>query len=193
MLFRGSYLFKTLSLYIKGCWFVINSLRPRQNGCLFADDTFKCILLNENIWIAINISLSFVPKGPIDNIPALVQIMAWRRSGDKPLSEPMMVSLLTHICVIRPQWVNLMSGTVFFKQYVHTICYTIFNVPRHISGNEISELMSSVWFECESSQRKLPSMEYFALITTRRSKTHDDIRSIYVYINIYLWKECYIV
>ena len=37
---------------------------------------------------------------------ALVQIMAWRRPGDKPLSEPMMVSLLTHICVTRPQWVN---------------------------------------------------------------------------------------
>ena len=32
--------------------------------------------------------------------------MAWRRSGDKPLSEPMMVNLLTHICVTRPQWVN---------------------------------------------------------------------------------------
>ena len=70
MLFRGSYLFKTLSLYLKGCWFAINSLRPRQNGCLFADDIFKCIFLNENILIAINISLSFVPKGPIDNIPA---------------------------------------------------------------------------------------------------------------------------
>ena len=44
--------------------------------------------------------------GPINIIPALVQIMAWRRPGDKPLSEPMMVSLLTHICVTRPQWVN---------------------------------------------------------------------------------------
>ena len=32
--------------------------------------------------------------------------MAWRRSGDKPLSEPMMDSLLTHICVTRPQWVK---------------------------------------------------------------------------------------
>ena len=31
--------------------------------------------------------------------------MAWRRSGDKPLSEPMMVRLPTHICVTRPQWV----------------------------------------------------------------------------------------
>ena len=48
-------------------------------------------------------SLRFVPKVPINTIPALVQILAWRRSGDKPLSEPMMVSLLTHICVTRSQ------------------------------------------------------------------------------------------
>ena len=72
-----------------------NSLRPRQNRRHFADDIFKCIFLNENIWIAIKISLKFVPKGPINNISALVQIMAWRRPGDKPLSEPMMVILPT--------------------------------------------------------------------------------------------------
>ena len=52
------------------------------------------------------ISLKFVPKVPINNIPALVQIMTWCRSGDKPLSEPMMDSLLTHICVTRPQRVK---------------------------------------------------------------------------------------
>ena len=73
----------------------------------FADDIFFCIFLNENVWIPINISLKFVPKCPINNIPALVQIMAWRRPGDKPLSEPMMVILKTHICVTRPQWVNM--------------------------------------------------------------------------------------
>ena len=75
----------------------INTLRPRQNGRRFADDAFICIFLNENVRISIKISLKFVPKGPINNIPALVQIMAWRRSGNKPLSEPMMVSLLTHV------------------------------------------------------------------------------------------------
>ena len=84
----------------------INTLRPRQNGRLFLDDIFKWIFLNENVWISIKISLKFVPKGPINNIPALVQIMAWRRPGDKPLSEPMMVRLPTHICVTRPQWIN---------------------------------------------------------------------------------------
>ena len=83
-----------------------NTLRPRQNGRHVADDIFKCIFLNENVWIPIKISLKFVPKDLINNIPALVQIMAWRRPGDKPLSESMMVSLPTHICVTRPQWVS---------------------------------------------------------------------------------------
>ena len=35
-------------------------------------------------------------------IIALVQIMAWRRPGIKPFSEPIMVNLPTHICVTRP-------------------------------------------------------------------------------------------
>ena len=82
----------------------INSLRPRQDGRHFPDGIFKRIFLNENVWILIKISLKFVPKGLINNIPALVQIMAWRRPGDKPLSQAMMVVLLTHICVTRPQW-----------------------------------------------------------------------------------------
>ena len=93
--------------HIADAWNVrINSLRPRQNGCLFADDTFKHIFLNENIRISTKNSMKFVPKGLINNIPALVLIMAWRRPGDKSLSEPMLVRSLTHICVTRPQWVN---------------------------------------------------------------------------------------
>ena len=84
----------------------VNTLRPRQNGRHFADDIFKCIFLNENAWILLKISLKFVPKVRINNIPALIQIMAWRRPGDKPLSEPMMDNLLTHVCVTRSQWVK---------------------------------------------------------------------------------------
>ena len=87
----------------------VNSLRLTQSGRRFAYDIFKCIFLNENVWISTKISLMFVPKGPINNIPALIQIMAWRRPGDKPLSETMMVSLPTHICVTRPQWVTWKS------------------------------------------------------------------------------------
>ena len=54
-----------------GC-LLVKTLRPRQNRRYFADDIFKCIFLNENVWIPIEISLKFVPKGPINNIPALV-------------------------------------------------------------------------------------------------------------------------
>ena len=99
------------SISVGGSLGYVNTLRPRQNGRHFADDIFKCIFPNENIWISIQFSPKFVPKGPINNIPALVQIMAWRRLGDKPLSELMMVSLLTHICVTRPEWVNLLRPT----------------------------------------------------------------------------------
>ena len=51
-----------------------NTLRPRQNCCHFSDDIFKCIFLNETVWIALKISLKFVPMVRINNIPALVQI-----------------------------------------------------------------------------------------------------------------------
>ena len=51
---------------------VVNSLRPRGNRRHFADDIFKCIFLDENVLISIKISLKFVPKDRINNIPALV-------------------------------------------------------------------------------------------------------------------------
>ena len=44
----------------------------KKNGYHFADDISKCIFLNENVWFPIKISLKFVPKGLINNIPALV-------------------------------------------------------------------------------------------------------------------------
>ena len=70
----------------QGLRLCIYSSPPGQNGRHFADDSFKRIFLNENIRISIEISLKFVPMGPINNIPALVQIMAWRLIGDKPFS-----------------------------------------------------------------------------------------------------------
>ena len=84
-----------------------NTLSPRWNWQHFADDIFKRIFFKENIWISFKISLKFVPEGPINNTEVLVQIMTRRRPGDNPLSEPMMVSLPTHICVTRPQWVKI--------------------------------------------------------------------------------------
>ena len=109
---------------------VYNTLRPRQNGHHFADDIFKCILLNENAWISIKISLKFVLEGLIDNIPALIQIMARHRPGDKPLSEAMMVRLPTHVYVTQPQWVNTCKHRFMIflspSSAQSTVCNTMF-------------------------------------------------------------------
>ena len=112
----------------------VNTFRPRQNGRHFAAAIFQ-IFLYENTSISINISLKSVPRGPVNNIAALVQIMAWRRPGDKPLSETMMIILLTHICVTRPQWVKYLhhltaeffhcpsTSEVTLKDHVNIDCY----------------------------------------------------------------------
>ena len=62
-----------------------------------------------------------VPNGPIGNIPALIQIMG------KPLSEPMMVILQTHICVTRPQWVEGLSTIMYIplRKNIWTRCWTM--------------------------------------------------------------------
>ena len=103
---------------------LFNTLRPRQNGDHFADDIFKCIFFNENEWILTKISLKFVLKGQINNIPVLVQIMAWRQPGNKSLSEPMMVRLLMHIYVTRPQWVKIVTAISPRGQWIDDVFFT---------------------------------------------------------------------
>ena len=74
---------------------IINSSPPGQNGHHFAN-IFEYIFMNEKSCILIQISLKFVSKDPIDNKSALVQVMAGRRAGGKPLPEPVLT-----ICGIR--------------------------------------------------------------------------------------------
>ena len=57
---------------------------------ILANHIFTWIFLNENDRIQIQISLRFVPRSPLDSKPAVIQVMARHRTGDKPLSEPMM-------------------------------------------------------------------------------------------------------
>ena len=60
-----------------------------------AEDILNCIFLNENDdRTPIQISLKYVPRSPIDNKPAMVHVMAWRRTGGKPLPEPMMAQFI---------------------------------------------------------------------------------------------------
>ena len=130
----------------------VNTSRQRQNGRHFADDIFKCIFLNENLWISIKISLKFVPKGPINNIPALVQIMAWCRPGDKLLSEAMLVNLPTHICVSRPQWVNCVANSLH-----HTI-----NIWEHVLPRRLKESFYAISWPIQCvSESFMVMLEYW--------------------------------
>ena len=88
------------------CTFYLTHLRWDKMAANLADKIFECIFLNKDERILIQLSLKFVSTNPIHNKPALVQVLAWHRPGDKPLSERMLVSLLMHICVTQHQWVN---------------------------------------------------------------------------------------
>ena len=84
---------------------------------------YETLVVNWQNWLftLFHQSRSVLSPNPINNTPSLVQIMAWRRPGDKPLSEPMMVSLTTHICVTRPQWVTGHWGFVLLSLIVTNI------------------------------------------------------------------------
>ena len=114
----------------------VNTLRPWQYERHFADDIFKSIFLNKNVWIPIEISQKFVLKSRINNIETLVQIMAWCRPGDKPLSETM-------ICVTRPQWIKhieIITSTDLLRKIL-CILNVIFGVPC-VHDN----VLSLVWY-----------------------------------------------
>ena len=150
---------------------IINISRSKQNGRYFADDIFtevfnerfsvlikkchrrfswrhnwhyvitfprrhfKCLFINENVGISIKISLKFVPKGSTYNIPPWVQKMAWR-----PVSE-LMVSLLTHICVNRSQWViwtNFITSALPSWNLKHTALKNL--KCRKLSSNPVGHV-----------------------------------------------------
>ena len=78
------------------------------------------------MWVGQLITLTHWGRGPINNIPPLVQIMAWRRPGEKQSSEPIVVRLPMHICIYiwvsRPQWINKRTHT-----YVSVYSLLVYN------------------------------------------------------------------
>ena len=93
-------------------------------------------------YVSLKISLKFVLNLRSNNIPALVQIVAWRRPGDKPLSEPVMVCLLTHICVTRPQWVKATKCHVAY--ITEEINWNLTKPPFSFSGGLVKLGLTSL-------------------------------------------------
>ena len=162
----------------------VNTLRPRQNGRHFPDDIFKCIFLNENIWISLMISLKFVPKVRINNILALVQIMAWRWPGTKSLSELIMVKVLTHICITRPQLVNTHRGLNKINEILKMLVSNAFWQCLNFKFHSI-EMCFEVQFVSIGSGYGLLLIQQEAIIWTsvdsdlwchKASLAHDELR-----------------
>ena len=138
----------------------INTLRPRQNGGHFPDDIFKWIFLMEMYEFRVEQHWSLLLG---DNFSTLVQIMAWHRSGDIPMSEPMMDTLLTHVCVTRPQWLNILSVkciyAVLINLHIHCFCFVLLgplltlqwrhNEPDSISNHQLHDSLLNRLFKAQ--------------------------------------------
>ena len=119
-----------------------NTLRPRQNGCHYPDKIFKCAFLNENGWISIWISLNFVPKVQIDNIPSIGSY-----NGLVPKRHQWCPILLVHIwtndvlfywCIYASQGLNELKGS----WSIHNMCYPIIDLVM------TSNICCYGWFYC---------------------------------------------
>ena len=90
-----NYMSITLGFFCSILFLVISE---RQNEwATFSRRHFHMHFLNENVYSLLRFHTSLFPcKGPVNGIPALIQMMVWNRSGDTPLSEVMVVSLLRH-------------------------------------------------------------------------------------------------
>ena len=116
---------------------------------IFANDIF--IFFNGNIWLLNDLSLEFVSKVQLNNIPTLFYILTWRPPGDKPFSEPVMASLLTHICVTRPLWINLFlsSSLTCPKDFCETTAGEILTHDTwwdHVASNNLFNIFA--WMFC---------------------------------------------
>ena len=108
----------------------VNKLRPRRNGRNFPDDIFKCIFLDAKCRYKLRLRVHKVcSSGPVNNIPALVQIMAWHRPGAMPLFELMTVSLLTHM---RPSASNELKE--LYRHYTLERSRNVLTMQRHHYG-----------------------------------------------------------
>ena len=110
--------------------------------------------LDENVSIAIKKSLKFLPKGSINNTPPLVQIMAWRRRGDKPLSEPMVVNLyaslrLNEFIFLHGERIEYSLKQIKYHQKYRSIL--VHTMHLHTTFQYINSMMRYTNISCISS------------------------------------------
>ena len=120
---------KPVVIQIWKLWLIITHPSPGQHGRHFADSVFKCIFVNEKFCISIKISLKFVPKGPVENNPALVQnglapnrrqVIIW--STADPIHQHIYAALVRdNSCSVNYCDITDFSSTIFFKFAINAL------------------------------------------------------------------------
>ena len=179
-----------------------------MHGHHFTDVIFKCIFLNENLWILNKISLRFVPKVPVNNIPSLVQIMAWRRPGDKPLS---VIAFVWHVFVVvvvlskREQSEIRYYSNDFILSKVDFISFSHVYISAHVSysryhlcitmdSGKISSisLLLMPWLLASPGHQLLWCRQCWvngSMLSIRISLLRKDRKCLYIYVYIYFRKQ----
>ena len=111
---------------------------------------FQIHFLNEDIWISIDMSWKCVPKGKINNIPTLAQLVVCRPPRGKSLSEPMIVSLLTYICVTQPHWVN--QWPPILRTHICVSLQSSHNEPDGVLNHQPHDCLLNRLFRCRSKK-----------------------------------------
>ena len=155
---------------------------------------FKYIFLNGKVWILIKISLKCVPNGSINNIPALDQIMAWHWLGNKSLSEPMMVSLPTHIWVTWPQWINSLAPgkcssnfkSANFKHIIQNYHFdTCFKIDIRCMPQNLTNKKSTLFQVMAWCKQATATSHYLSQCWPRSTSPYDVTRQ-QVFLSIFL-------
>ena len=126
--------------------FAVNTSRPRQNGRHFVDEILNYIFLNEDLRISIMNPPKCVSKGRINKMQALVQTMDWRRSGDKPLSEPMMAFFYWRTYASLNEF-TLWSGKyyIWIQKICHLVPYYMYWYNKQIFTSIVTFGVFNMW------------------------------------------------
>ena len=124
-------------IYFAVTWGVINTLRPGQMDAIFQTTFWSAFSWMKMFEFRLRFHWSLFLR------VQLTTFDHWLRY--KPFSEPMMVSLLTHICVTRPQWVkSYLSRALLRPDILSPIVFTLRNTSRSATARDLL-IEKSTW------------------------------------------------
>ena len=108
----------------------LNTLRVRQNGCHFTDDIFKCIFLNENVWIPIKFHWNLFLRV---QLTIFQYWLRWWLGAFQVTSYYLNQWLLVHRCTYAPPGFNELICWIILKKKYACI-YAFYTIHWYCDG-----------------------------------------------------------